>query len=58
MLPILTLILAMTFSASNVPPQTRTGDLHTSGVSVAGDQQTPGRTVDPPDVQGGVPEEY
>ena len=55
MLQILTLVLAMTFSASSVPPQIVPGDLQTPGVTAPGDVKTPGNS-DPPDNQGGTGE--
>ena len=41
MLQILTLVLALTLSAANVPPQIRSGDLETPGVAAPGDLETP-----------------
>lgn len=56
MLPILTLLLAITFSTPgdlHTPVVTTSGDVETPGSSVAGDQQTPAVIADPPDNQGG-----
>ncbi|HXQ71368.1 MAG TPA: hypothetical protein VN844_12815 [Pyrinomonadaceae bacterium] len=56
MLPILTLLLALTFSIPGdleTPGAPAPGDVETPGSSVAGDLQTPANAIDPPDNQGG-----